>query len=68
MPVLMLHTILLTGNPSNPSNPTKATLSGEPTMGIGKDSKTIYIINDSYNLGTIPFNPDQIIDMDVGVD
>ena len=65
MPVLILHRILLTGNPSNP---TKATLLEEPTMGIGKDSKTIYIINDSYNLGTIPFNPDQIIDMDVGVD
>ena len=66
MPVLILHRILLTGNPSNP---TKATLLGEPTMGIGKDSQTIYIIiNDSYNLGIIPFNPDQIIDMDVGVD
>jgi hypothetical protein len=38
-------------------------------MGIGKDSRTIYIINDIYNLGTrIPFNLDQIIDMDVEAD
>jgi hypothetical protein len=38
---------------------TTETMSGKPD--IGKDSKTVYI-NDSYNLNTIPFDVENIID------
>jgi hypothetical protein len=51
----------------NPSNPMEAILMKETTSKFGEDSKIIYI-NDSYNLDTINFDVDQIIDTDEIVD
>jgi hypothetical protein len=63
-PVLILHWIVLIGNPSNPSDPI---LLEETTEDIGQNSKTMYI-NDSFNLDTILLDIDEIVDTDDAID
>jgi hypothetical protein len=60
VPVLNSHIFILVGIPNDP---TEAILMEESTCKIGKNSKIVYI-NDSYNLDTINFDVDQIIDTD----
>jgi hypothetical protein len=47
----------------NPSDPTEAILLDKTIHDFGENSKTMYI-NDSFNLDTIPFDVDEIIDTD----
>ena len=47
----------------NPSDPTVETTEEESTQEVSESSKTRYI-NDSSDLDTIPFDVEQIIDMD----
>jgi hypothetical protein len=50
----------------NPSDPTEAILMEESTQEVSDDSKKVYV-NDSYNLDTIGFDVDQIIDTEDSV-
>jgi hypothetical protein len=52
--------IILIGNPGDP---TEAILLEKTIHDFGENSKTMYI-NDSFNLDTIPFDVDEIIDTD----
>ena len=58
MPVLNCHSFLQVGNLSNPMD---GILVEESSNQVVDDSKTVYI-NYSYNLDTIPFDVEDIVD------